>query len=157
MPTWTTQDIAPRHAEPARRNHITAKTESKVTRTLDAICLRPAQSQQGGHELADLNSGELITWNIVHKTPVTDVVTKAIETVACNHGFESLKFENRHGVICHDAGWIAGADCNDDNEDEEDHDKERHHEEAQDDQCKEELKEQEQIDPSGVDNTCKRE
>ena len=71
----------------------------------------------------DLNSGELITW--------------------------CLKFENRHGVVFHDADWIAGADCNDNDKDRED-DQERHHEEAQDDQRKEELKEGEQTDPNEV-------
>jgi hypothetical protein len=36
-------------------NHETVKTKSNVTRTLDAIYLRPAQNQQGGHELMDLS------------------------------------------------------------------------------------------------------
>jgi hypothetical protein len=39
-------------------NHESLKTSSNVTRTLDAIHLRPAQNQQGGHELMDLNSGQ---------------------------------------------------------------------------------------------------
>jgi hypothetical protein len=39
-------------------NHESTKTSSNVTRTLDAIYLRPAQNQQGGHELMDLNSGQ---------------------------------------------------------------------------------------------------
>jgi hypothetical protein len=40
-------------------NHKSKKTSSNVTRTLDANYLRPAQNQQGGHELMDLNSGQI--------------------------------------------------------------------------------------------------
>jgi hypothetical protein len=39
-------------------NHETNRTNSNATRTLDAIYLRPAQNQQGGHEFMDLNSGQ---------------------------------------------------------------------------------------------------
>jgi hypothetical protein len=53
-------------------NHETNRTNSNATRTSDAIYLQPAQNQQGGHELMDLNSGQVITQNIVHKIPVTD-------------------------------------------------------------------------------------
>jgi hypothetical protein len=50
-------------------NQESTKTSSNVTRTSDAIYLRPAQNQQGGHELMDLNSGQLISRNIVHGDP----------------------------------------------------------------------------------------
>jgi hypothetical protein len=97
-------------------NHESTKTSSNVTRTLDAIYLRPAQNQQGGHELMDLNSGQLISRNIVHEIPVTDVVIKAVENMAYQQGFKSLKFKNRHGIIYHDADWIAGVDYDDPDE-----------------------------------------
>jgi hypothetical protein len=71
-------------------NHESTKTSSNVTRTLDAIYLRPAQNQQGGYELMDLNSGQLISRNIVHKIPVTHVVIKAVENMAYQQGFKSL-------------------------------------------------------------------
>jgi hypothetical protein len=61
-------------------------------------------------------------------------------------GLKSLKFKNRHGVIFHNADWIAEVDY-DDNED----DDEEYHHEAKDDKNKEELEEQEQIDPDKVD------
>jgi hypothetical protein len=75
-------------------NDESTKTSSNVTRTLDAIYLHPAQNQQGGHELMDLNSSQLISRNIVHKIPVTNVVIKAVEKMACQQGFKSLKFKN---------------------------------------------------------------
>jgi hypothetical protein len=95
-------------------NHESTKTSSNVTRTLEAIYLRPAQNQQGGHELMDLNSGQLITRNIVHEIPVTNVVIKAVEKIAYKQGFKSLKSKNRNGVIYHDSNWIAGVDYDDD-------------------------------------------
>jgi hypothetical protein len=75
-------------------NHESTRTSSNTTRMLDAIYLRPAQNQQGGHELMDLNSGQLITRNIVHKIPVTDVVIKAVEAMANAQGLTTLKFKN---------------------------------------------------------------
>jgi hypothetical protein len=94
-------------------NHKSTKTSSNVTRTLDLVHLRSAQKQQGGHELMDLNSGQLISRNIVHEIPVTDVVIKAVENMAYQQGSKSLKFKNRNGVIYHDADWIAGVDYDD--------------------------------------------
>ena len=128
-------------------NHETTKTNSNVNRTLDAIYLRPAQNQQGGHELMDLNSGKLITRNIVHEIPVTDVVIKAVETMAYTQGFKSLKFKNRHGVIFHDADWIAGVDYDDDDKENEEDDDEEYYHEVEDDEYEEEL---ELIDPGEV-------
>ena len=43
----------------------------------------------------DLNNGKLITHNIVHEIPATDVIIKAIKTMAYNQqGFKSLRFKN---------------------------------------------------------------
>jgi hypothetical protein len=65
---------------------------------------------QGGHELLDLNSGRVITCARVAQIPVTDVVIKAIEQIAEDQGFKTLKFKNQKGTIYHDADWIAGVD-----------------------------------------------
>ena len=133
-------------------DHKTMKTNSNITRTLDAIYLRPAQNQQGGHEIMDLNSGRMITRNIVHVIPVTDVVIKAVKTMAIAQGFTNLKFKNRHGVIFHHADWIAGVDYDDNNDTNEEDDDETYHHKAKDNESEEELKEQEEIDPNKVDN-----
>jgi hypothetical protein len=61
----------------------------------------------------DLNSGQLISRNIVHKIPVTDVVIKAVENMAYQQGFRSLKFKNRNDIFYHDADWITGVDYDD--------------------------------------------
>jgi hypothetical protein len=65
---------------------------------------------QGGHELYTLNSNRVITRARVTQIPVTDVVIKAIEQIAKDQGFKTLKFKNRKGAISHGADWIAGVD-----------------------------------------------
>ena len=129
-------------------NHETKKSNSNVTCTLDAIYLRLARNQQGGHELMDLNSGMLITRNIVHAIPVTNVVIKAVEAMAYKQGFKDLKFKNQHNVIFHDADWIAGVDY-DDNKNKESYndDYEYHQEDQHDDQIEDELKDTDEINP----------
>ena len=94
-------------------NHESKKTSLNVTRTLDAIYLHSAQNQQGGHELINLNSGQLISRNILHEIPVTHVVIKAVKRMAYNQGFKSLKFKNKNRVIYHNANWITGVDYDD--------------------------------------------
>jgi hypothetical protein len=80
---------------------------------IDAIYLRPATNMQGGHELYDLNSNRVITQARVTQIPITDVVIKAIERIAKDQGFKTLKFKNQKGSIFHDADWIAGVDYDD--------------------------------------------
>jgi hypothetical protein len=94
-------------------NHETNQTNSNAARTLDAIYLRPGVNMQGGHELYDLNLNREITRARVTQIPVTDVVIKAIEQIAEDQGFKTLKFKNRKGAIVHDADWIAGVDYDD--------------------------------------------
>jgi hypothetical protein len=111
-------------------NHETDnKTNSNVSRTLDAIYLRPTQNQQGGHDLTmDLTT---VVW-LYHETS--------------SMRFKSLKFKNRHGVIFHDADWIAGVDYDDNDDDEEDDDEEYHHNNEDDDKNKEELEKNKRTD-----------
>jgi hypothetical protein len=137
-------------------NHESTKTSSNVTRTLDAINLHPAQNQQGGHKLMDLNSSQLISRNIVHEIPVTGVVIKAVENMAYQQGFKSLKFKNRNGVIYHDADWIAGVDYDDDPDDIENEDEEYDNEEDENEDQLEQYKELEEqlehIDPEEIED-----
>jgi hypothetical protein len=99
---------------------------------LDAIYLRPVNSMQGGHELYDLNSGRVITRARVTQIPVTDVVIKAIERIAEDQGFKSLKFKNRKGAIFHNADWIAGVDYDENTQQEDDYNKDYDKEDNED-------------------------
>jgi hypothetical protein len=113
-------------------NHETNQTNLNASRTLDTIYLRPVNSMQGGHELYDLNSGRVITRARVTQIPVKDVVIKAIERIAEDQGFKSLKFKNRKGTIFHDADWIAGVDYDENIQQEEDNNKAYDKEENED-------------------------
>jgi hypothetical protein len=112
--------------------HETNQTNSNASQTLDAIYLRPVNSMQGGHELYDLNSGRVIARARVTQIPVTDVVTKAIERIAEDQGFKSLKFKNRKGAIFHNADWIAGVDFDENIQQEDDYDKDYNEEDKKD-------------------------
>jgi hypothetical protein len=101
----------------------------------------------------DLNSGKWITQNIVHKIPVTDVIIKAVKTMAYGQGFKTLKFKNRNGMIFHDADWIAGVDYDDNQEENKDNDEEYHDEQQAEDDGNDETKhELKPIDPGEVED-----
>jgi hypothetical protein len=87
---------------------------------------------QGGHELYDLNSGRVITWARVTQIPVTDMVIKAIEHIAEDQGFKSLKFKNGKGAIFHNADWIAGVDYDENIQQEDDFNKDYDKEDNED-------------------------
>ena len=130
--------------------YIQANQESNphnmnVSRTRDGIYLRPNNNFQGRHEVMDLNTRCVITCRKVTEIPVTDVVIKANEAMAHKQGFKNLKFKNRHGVIFHDADWLAGVEDEDEDkcEEDEDEDKEQEDNEEQD----KELEEAAGIDP----------
>jgi hypothetical protein len=117
-------------------------------RTLDAIYLCPAQNQQGGHELMDLNSGQSITGNIIHEIPVTNAIIKAVKNMAYMEGYKSLKFYNRNGVIYRDANWIEGVDYDEIENEDEDNDDQYYYntkDNEEDKIIKDQLKEHEQI------------
>ena len=132
--------------------HETNPHNTSVSRTRDGIYLCPNNNFQGGHEVMDLNTGRVITCRKVTEIPVTDVVIKAVEAMAHNQGFKNLKFKNRHGVIFHDADWLAGVDYEDEDEDEreENADEDEEYEDSEEQDI--ELEEAENIDPGEIDD-----
>jgi hypothetical protein len=96
----------------------------------------------------DLNSGQVITRNIVHEIPVTNVVIKAVQTMAYDQGFKSLKFKTRRGIVFFDTDWIAGVDYEEDDDNEEDESDPPYQYEAKDD----ESMECDNIDPEEVND-----
>ena len=82
----------------------------------------------------DLNTKQAITRPLrdVEVVPITPNVIKAVEQLAFDEGFKSLKLENRARTIICASDWLAGVDCtddetpnkisnDDDDEDDEDH------------------------------------
>ena len=132
--------------------HESNPHNTSVSRTRDGIYLCPNNNFQGGHEVMDLNTGRVITCRKVTEIPVTDVVIKAVEAMAHNQGFKNLKFKNRHGVIFHDADWLAGVDYEDEDEDEreENADEDEEYEDSEEQDI--ELEEAENIDPGEIDD-----
>ena len=91
-------------------NQENTPTNTNAPRTIDAIYLRPLDNKQGGHELMNLQTGMVITRNRVWEQPVTDLVIKAVETMAEEQGIKSLKLTGRNKIPLHPADWIAGVD-----------------------------------------------
>ena len=100
----------------------------------------------------DLNTGLVITCHKVTEIPITDVIIKAIKTMAYKQGFKSLKFTNQHRITFHDADWIAGVDYDDPHEDEDNTNEEHENNEA--DETDKDYKyedEDEETDPEEMD------
>ena len=138
-------------------NHETEQTNSNAARRLDAIYLRPNNNRQGGHQLMDLNTGQLITRSRATEIPVTNIVIDAVNAMGTKQGFKSLKFRNRHGIIFYDTDWIAGVDYeenqnDDDTEDEEDEDYTHIEHEDDNEDKDDDLDENENIDQSEIDD-----
>ena len=80
-------------------------------RTLDAIYLRPEKTARGGHEIMDLNTGNVITRQAVKEISVTEVVVKAVEALAERDDVQSLKITNRAGVVLYDVRFGIRHGC----------------------------------------------
>jgi hypothetical protein len=98
-------------------NQSNNPTNTNALRTIDAIYLRPMNNKQGGHEVMNLATGQVITRNRVWERPVTDLAIKAVETMAAEQGIKSLKLQGRNKVNLFPADWIAGVDYEDNNDD----------------------------------------
>ena len=57
-----------------------------------------------------LDTGKVLHYKNATVCPATDLVIKAVETMARGQGFENLKFTNRDGFFFPAAHWIAGVD-----------------------------------------------
>ena len=91
-------------------NENNEPTNTLKGRTIDAIYLRPTDNIQGGHELMNLATGQVITHDWVSERPVTDLVIKAVETMAIEQGIKTLKITGRNKIALFPADWIAGVD-----------------------------------------------
>jgi hypothetical protein len=97
-------------------NQENKPTNTQAPRTIDAIYLRPMTNKQGGHELMILRTGLMITRNKIHERPLTDLVIRAIETMAEEQGIKTLKLTERNKTQLYPADWIAGVEYEDENE-----------------------------------------
>ena len=99
-----------------------------MARRIGCIYLRPVtENIQGGHELLDLQTGEVIKRPLggVKQYVITDSVIRRVEELATRQGFQSLKFYNRKkeevawdrtdGLLAADLAGVNINDLNDDN------------------------------------------
>ena len=104
-------------------NNQLQPTNTNTPQTINCMHLRPTNNHQGRHELMDLGSGHLVTWNSIKELPITDLVIKAVKALATTQHMKSLKFSNCHKIPIHPADWIKGVDYkNDDNKNKDDAD-----------------------------------
>ena len=95
------------------------KNDNKA-RTIDAIYLRA--KPKTGHELMNLETGEVITRGRIWELPITSLVIRAVEEMAYNQGIKSLKITGKNKVPLLPANWVAGVEHDQDLEDGEDED-----------------------------------
>jgi hypothetical protein len=79
-------------------NQENLPTNTQAPRTIDAIYLRLMTNKQGGHELMNLQTGMMITRNTIWERPLTDLVIRAVETMADEQGIKTLKITGRNKI-----------------------------------------------------------
>jgi hypothetical protein len=98
------------HTEPFPRN-------SQHPRTLDCIYLRYVDNDQGGHQLLDLRTGQMIKHIAVPIVPITKVIINLVHAMTTNDKMPNgIKIETNSGMSIYDSSWIAGVDYNNDDE-----------------------------------------
>jgi hypothetical protein len=95
-------------------------TNSLKARAIDGIHLKFVSNTQGGHELMNLSTGQIIKRRQVSTVPITNNVIKCAHRMV-NHGKvpDRLKIKSKTGVILHDNTWLPGVHYSTTNEDKE--------------------------------------
>ena len=99
-------------------------TNTPETRRIDGIYLRPMQNKQGGHEIMNLASGQVVSRRNLTEIPIPDSVIKRVESMAHKQGMKDLKLQNRDKQPLFPANWIAGVDYEDADDTMDDNDEE---------------------------------
>ena len=66
-------------------------TNTQAPRTIDAIYLRLITNEQGGHELMNLATGNIIKRIKIWEIPTTELIIKAVDEIAEKQDITSLK------------------------------------------------------------------
>jgi hypothetical protein len=93
-------------------------TNSTQARAIDGIYMRALTTAQGGHEVYNLSTGEVIQQRNVTCVPIANAVVKAVEALAKRDSLESFKIQDKHGIIQYDSTLAGvGLDGQDEEED----------------------------------------
>ena len=122
-------------------------TNTPMPRGVECIYLNPTKDLQEGHELMNLQTGELINRPVIKAAPMPNWAIKRVEELATSQGMKTLKFFNRkkEEVSFSDPDHETGVD--DDDEKEEDGNNEEE-EEKDDDNSQEEIEVLNDPDPN---------
>ena len=97
-----------KHCKFSFGSYVQALNENNPTnttnpRTIGCIFLRTIDSDQGGFQLLNLNTGKVITRRKIYEIPVTQVIIDRIENMAEQDGTKrDLIFKNRKGELLND-------------------------------------------------------
>jgi hypothetical protein len=125
-------------------------TKSTEPRAIDRIYMRLLTNMQGGHEVFNLNTGEVIHRRNVTQLPVSDQVIAAVEALAKRDSMELFKVETKHGQILHDSS-IAGVERSDQTKGDQDQ-AERSEEDEEEDSNEEQSTTEQSIDEPSRDD-----
>jgi len=84
---------------------------------LDCIYLCPTDTDQVGHEVLNLATGQSLTRYQVTSVPITATIIKAVEALAEKDGMQGLHITTKTGQILWDSAWTAGVDYDEDDDD----------------------------------------
>ena len=77
-------------------SQVNDPNNTNCPRTLDGIYFCLASNLQGGHQIMDLKTGQLITRPKLVKIPISYAVINSVEKMAEDQGFSSLKIYNNN-------------------------------------------------------------
>lgn len=84
-------------------------SNSMKPRALDGIYMRYMSNDQGGHEILNLATGEIIRRRKITMIPITQHVIKSIHTLAEKDQMpEGIKITHKTGVQLLDSAWMPG-------------------------------------------------
>ena len=97
----------------------TKPRNSQQARSIDAIYMRPTD---GGHEVYNFATDEVITRVRVTPLPIPKHVIDTIDRIAADQGQKGLKVQARNGDVLYDSTWTPGVDYESDDDSDEDED-----------------------------------
>ena len=122
-------------------------TNTPMPRGVECIYLNPTIDLQEGHELMNLQTGELINRPVIKAAPMPNWAIKRVEKLATSQGMKTLKFFNRRReeVSFSDPDHETGVDDDDDDDEKEG---DGNNEEEDDDNSQEEVEVLNDPDPN---------
>ena len=98
-------------------NQDNSPTNTNLPHTLECIFLGPTTGKQPGYHLLNLATRQVIVRPKVRELPITDLIIDAVNQMATKDGIKSMKFSTIDGLPFEDPAWIAGADSEESNND----------------------------------------